>query len=583
MNKYILILMFCWSHQLQAQRLFQAPFVSYLGRGIEDHKVSIFGRLPYEGIGKKMLLEHYPQLWRHTFSRYSTPSHALIDAFGAVGPNFRYVPKTTASLLLDQFGNLEGDFSARNNLKRCGFLNQFNQQIRSASDINRNQRLDFAPGQQFTAQNAWNYRHGKFSTGLNSYFVKSNEYGGSRTVKTQQETGLPLDGYTQDAQHWQLALWANLREFSWGNLGVAIDLNRHRQDLDWKTYTYRGREQQTSYLFTYQHEWKHNQVYAAWQSVQDAAQEQVDSVQIMPKDQYWRGIVEWGHTLNERFFLKSRINVEKHLEQGLTFRPALQLDWKIDDSEKFILSIFANSGQRLNKPLTLHLERLRDEYSIEWKVTQPYEIAHKVGLNFTGAILRNRFVKATLDHTWFKHKIITRWEHDARRLLFSNSPGVLRRDALEFTTGGWVIPGKNLDVHLIYRWEQWTPDVKLPWQANHAAQLRLQWLVGRSQFSAHYLLRSPQQIMKLLPVDASTEYSPGYHRLDLGYVQRFKHGHRTKHWSNHFSLQLECINVLGAGRSGRQFETSLFWPDAQEPYWSDPQLRNFQLTIRHEF
>jgi hypothetical protein len=581
MTKYILILLLGWSCKLPAQQLLQAPFVSYLGRGIEDHKVILFNRVPYEGIGKRMLLEQFPALWTSTFSRFSTNSHPLIDAFGAVGPKYNGVQKTRLALLLNQRGPIEADFANHSKWKRFGFVNELNQQIRPNSDVNRNQLLDFAAGQRFSTHNSIYYENGNIRTGVYSYFTQGKSVGGAKLVKTQAESGLPLAGYTEDAQHWQSGIWLDMNNYDWGNLGLSVDFNQHQQTLNWKTYAYQGKERQASYQLTYRHEWNTNKLYGALQYAHDETTEQVDSLPINPHDEYWRGIVEWEHVWKRHFAFKSRVNVEKHLNQGITFRPALQFDWKIRGNEAFVLSVFANSGQRLNKPLNLHLDRLSDAYTVDWKVKN-FEVAHKMGLHLTKYSWRERLVKLVLDHTWFKHKIITDWDHAEKRLVFSNSEQLLQRTALELVSGREIIRNRKLDAHLMYRWEHWKGNPALPWQANHAMQFRLKWECGLSTFATHYLLRSPQQILNVKPSEANAE-SKAYHRLDLNYIQNFRNLNKREHWSNAFSLQLWVNNVLGAGSAGRQFETALFWPAAQEPYWSDPQLRNLQLVIRQKF
>jgi hypothetical protein len=390
-----------------------------------------------------------------------------------------------------------------------------------------------------------------------------------------------LEGFIRDAQHTQLGVWANLGDFSFGDFGLSMDVNSHRQALDWSNYTYVGKENQQSYLFTYWHRFKNTSIKARWQYVNDQSEERVDSFHLNLKDQYWRGVAEWNMNLGPNFILKTRVNLEKRLEQSVRFRPALQVDWSFGKNNRVNFGAFANSGQRQNRPLAFHLDRLRDNYSISWQA-KPFEIAHKAGLAFSAGFNHDRFLKVVLDRTWFKDKIITQLDRSNKRLVFRSFSRELRRDALELVVGGKIDPAKKLDAHLMYRWEHWSPDLNMPWQADQAAQLRLRWQVRLSQFDAHYLVRGSQNLVDLssFPIP---DQSPLYHRLDFTYSQRFTHFRRDNHWSKRFTLSLQCINLLGRGGQKGQLETGLLLPEGQEPYWSDPQLRNVQVSLRQVF
>ena len=589
MKKCLLMLrgLFCLNFAARAQRLFQAPFSSYLGRGLEDHKISLFNHLPYEGIGKKVLLEQYPQLWSQTFTRHSLPGSPFLDAFGAVGPNFPRVNAYTdkvfqSALLIDQYGNLEGNFYGYFRTNRFRLLNLLNQQINTRTDGNENQVLDFAPGKRFTTYNAWSYQKNRFSTGVTNYSLKSKEWGGSTQLDPDsQAENSNVEGFIRDAQHTQLSIWANLGDFSFGDFGLSMDVNSHRQTVDWGNYNYVGKENQQSYVFTYKHYFKNAYIKARWQYFNDKSEERVDSFYLNLKDQYWRGVAEWDMNLGAHFILKTRLNLEKRLEQSVRFRPALQADWGFGKNNRFTLSAFANSGQRQNRPLAFHLDRLRDNYSISWQA-KPFEQAQKIGLAFSGGFDRDRFLKLVLDRTWFQDKIITQLDRSNKRLIFRSFPQELRRDALELVLGGKIDPAKKLDAHLMYRWEHWSPDLNMPWQADQAAQLRLRWQIRLSQFDAHYLVRGPQNLVDLSSFP-TPDQSPLYHRLDFTYSQRFTHFRRDNHWSKRFTLSLQCINLLGRGGEKGQLETGLLLPDVQEPYWSDPQLRNVQVSLRQVF
>jgi hypothetical protein len=590
MKNHTILLVFVWcccgSWVCQAQGLFQAPFVSYLGRGLEDHKLTLFSALPYDGIGKKCLMEHYPQLWSQTFTRYTLPSSSFLDAFGAVGPNFPITDFSDkafqTALIIDQFGNIEANFY--NNYRPHNFqlLNLVNHQTRTRSDWNNNQLLDYAPGNQLTSYNALSFHSNRFSTGVNSYFLDNKEWGGATQIDPQQpEIPRFVDGFIRDAQHWQVNLWASYSSHNFGNLGLSLDLNHHKQNLGWKSYQYQGLENQQSFLLTYNKYFRDDNLSVRWQYVHDLADEQLDSLQLKPKDQYWRGIVEWNHEFNAHLKLKTRLNGEKRLNQSLAFRPAIQAEWNFGKSSQYLLSFFANTGQRLNKPLAFHLDRLRDNYSVLWQA-KPFEKAQKLGLAFSGGFNHERFVKLILDRTWFQDKIITQLDRSNKRLIFRSFPRELRRDALELVLGGKIDPAKKLDAHLMYRWEHWSPDLNMPWQADQAAQLRLRWQVSLSQFDAHYLVRGPQNLVDLSSFP-TLDRSPLYHRLDFTYSQRFTHFRRGNHWSKRFTLSLQCINLLGRGGQKGQLETGLLLPDVQEPYWSDPQLRNVQISLRQVF
>ena len=497
MQKYLLLLISCCCINLAApaQRLYQAPFVSYLGRGLEDHKLTLFNQLPYEGIGKKAMLELYPQLWSQTFTRYALPSGTFIDAFGALGPKSP-TPASSASkiestLLLDQFGNLQANVYEHHRLGNFSLYNLLNYQNGRTVDWNRNQLLDYSPSKQFTAYNSAVFSTYHFSTGFSSYLLNNREWGGATQLDPRkQEMSQVLEGFARDVQHWRMNLWANTNQ-RWGALELSLNFNQHHQGLDWKSYQYHGAEDQQSYLLTYTKHFKGQDVNAQWQYVRDHAEEQLDSILLEPLDKYWRGMVEWKGKIKSKFQFKTRLNVEKHLSQAWVLRPALMGLWGFGKNNRFSLSAFVNSGQRQNRPLSFHLDRLRDNYSIDWQA-KPFEIADKIGFAFSGGFNHDRFLKVTLDRTWFQDKIITQLDRNNKRLIFRSFPRELRRDALELVLGGKIDPAKKLDAHLMYRWEHWSPDLNLPWQADQAAQLRLRWQIRLSQFDAHYLLRGPK-------------------------------------------------------------------------------------------
>ncbi len=590
MQKYLLLLISCCCINLTAtaQRLYQAPFASYLGRGLEDHKLSIFNQLPYEGIGKKALLELYPRLWSHTYTRYTLPSSPLIDAFGVLSPKFPEPeasnPKIASTLLLDQFGNYQANVYEHHRPGKFDLYNLFNYQNGRPVDWNHNQLLDYTPSKQFTAYNSVAFNTYDFSTGISSYLLTNREWGGSTQIDPRkEESGQVQEGFTRDVQHWRTNLWANTNQ-RWGTLELNFVFNQHHQDLAWKSYQYHGDENQQSYLLTYSKNFRgpgQRAINAQWQYVRDQAREQLDSNRFDTQDKYWRGMVELKGKIKSRFQYKTRLSVEKHLDLPWVMRPAVFGLWSFGKNNRFSLTAFANSGQRQNRPLAFHLDRLRDNYSISWQA-KPFEIAHKAGLAFSGGFNHDRFLKLTLDRTWFQDKIITQLDRSNKRLIFRSFSRELRRDALELVLGGKIDPAKKLDAHLMYRWEQWSPDLNLPWQADHAAQLRLRWQIRLSQFDAHYLLRSPQNLVDLSSFPMPDQ-SPLYHRLDFTYSQRFTHSRRDNHWSKRFTLSLQCINLLGRAGEKGQLETGLLLPDVQEPYWSDPQLRNVQVSVRQVF
>lgn len=587
MQKYLLLLISCCCINLAApaQRLYQAPFLSYLGRGLEDHKLTLFNQLPYEGIGKKAMLELYPQLWSQTFTRYALPSGIFIDAFGVLGPKSPSpapsASKIESTLMLDQFGNHQANVYEHHRLGNFNLYNLLNYQNGRAVDWNRNQLLDYSPSKQFTAYNSAVFNTYHFSTGFSSYLLNNREWGGSTQLDPRKrEMSQVLEGFARDVQHWRMNLWANTNQ-RWGTLELSLHFNQHHQGLDWKSYQYRGVENQQSYLLTYTKYFNRQEVNAHWQYVRDHAEEQLDSILLEPQDEYWRGMVEWKGKIKSKFQFKTRLNVEKHLSQPWILLPAVSGLWGFGKNNRFSLTTFANSGQRQNRPLAFHLDRLRDNYSINWQA-KPFEIAHKAGLAFSAGFNHDRFLKLVLDRTWFQDKIITQLDRSNKRLIFRSFSRELRRDALELVLGGKIDPAKKLDAHLMYRWEHWSPDLNMPWQADQAAQLRLRWQIRLSQFDAHYLVRGPQNLMDLSSFP-TPEQSPLYHRLDFTYSQRFTHFRRNNHWSKRFILSVHCINLLGRVGEKGHLETGLLLPDVKEPYWSDPQLRNVQISLRQVF
>lgn len=586
MKKYssICCLIFLAVTTTLAQHIFRAPILSYLGQGMEDHKIQLF-QLPYDGIGKRVLLEQYPQAWaQQSFTRYSLPSSAFVDAFGAIGihsPYTGYYQKPSrATLLSDQFGNMEGSFfSAYSPLRNLGFINQFDQQVRRKSDSNNNQLLDYAPGQRFTAFNALRKDFDKLVLDINSFYLNAKEWGGSSSMDPNQNQGTsPIPGYIRDARHWQGRFGINYPEYQKSyQLSFNVYLTQHTQDLDWQRYRYQGRENQQFYVFTYAQKLKKADFKLSWQYVKDQSTETLDSLQLQLRDQYWRASSEWRISINSRLNAKGHLNVEQRPQQNLAWRPAAQLNWSFGLQRRHLLSAFGNSGQRLNKPLNFHLDRLRDGYTVRWEA-KPYEVAHKIGLAFQ----YGRMLKLVLDRTWFQDKIITQLDRAKRQLVFKSFNSELRRYALEAIVNRTIDPARKIETQIMYRWEQWSPDLKTPWQAKHAAQFRLQWKHGSSQVNAHYLIRSPQNLVDLSSFPTPAQSST-YQRFDVSYTQRFKHRSSERPWINGFSLSLQCINVLGKGAQNEQFETGLMLPGVEGPYWSDPQLRNLQISLRQVF
>lgn len=568
-----------------AQHIFRAPILSYLSQGLEDHKIRLF-QLPYDGIGKRVLLEQYPQSWaRHSFTRYSLPSSAFVDAFGAIDINSPYAegePKRSrATLMSDQFGNVEGSFLGTYFRNYAGVyaVNEFDQQIRRKSDSNNNQLLDYAPGQRFTAFNALRKDFDRLVLGINSFYLNAKEWGGSSSMDPNQNQGTsPIPGYIRDARHWQGSFGMNYPKYQKSyQLSFNVYLTQHNQDLDWQRYRYQGRENQQFYVFTYAQKLKKADFKLSWQYLKDQSTETLDSLQLRLRDQYWRASSEWRISINDRLNAKGHLNVEQRPQQNLAWRPAAQLNWSFGLQRQYLLSAFGNSGQRLNKPLNFHLDRLRDAYTVRWEA-KPYEVAHKIGLAFQyGGML-----KLVLDRTWFQDKIITQLDRTKRQLVFRSFAPELRRDAFEAVVNRTIDPSRKIQTQIMYRWEQWSPDLKTPWQAKHAAQFRLQWNHGMSQVNAHYLVRSPQNLVDLSSFPTPAQSST-YQRFDVTYTQRFKHRSSERPWNNRFSLSLQCINVLGKGAQNEQFETGLMLPGVEGPYWSDPQLRNVQISLRQIF
>ena len=587
MKKYtsICCLIFWAVTSSPAQHIFRAPILSYLGQGLEDHKIQLF-QLPYDGIGKRVLLEQYPQAWaQQSFTRYSLPTSAFVDAFGAISfhsPYTGYHQKPSrATLLSDQFGNIEGSFFSTYSprYRSLDFVNQFDQQIRRKSDSNNNQLLDYAPGQRFTASNALSKNFDELVFSINSFYLNAKDWGGSSSIDPHQNQDASLiPGYIRDARHWQGSFGINYPEYQESyQLSFNAALTQHNQNLDWQRYRYQGRENQQIYIFTYAQKLKKADFKLRWQYLKDQSTETLDSLQLRLRDQYWRVSSEWRIDINRRLNAKGHLNVEQRPQQNLAWRPAAQLNWSFGLQRQYLLSAFGNSGQRLNKPLNFHLDRLRDGYTVRWEA-KPYEVAHKIGLAFQyGGML-----KLVLDRTWFQDKIITQLDRTKRQLVFRSFAPELRRDALEAVVNKTIDPSRKIQTQIMYRWEQWSPDLKTPWQAKHAAQFRLHWNHGLSHVSAHYLVRSPQNLVDLSSFPTPAQSSI-YQRLDVTYSLRFKHRSSERPWNNRFSLSLQCINVLGKGAKNEQFETGLMLPGVEGPYWSDPQLRNVQISLRQEF
>lgn len=583
---YFLFFGLCPTH---GQQLFRAPFLSYLGQGIENHKI-FFDQLPYDGIGKRVLLEQYPQAWTHTFTRFSLPSSYNIDAFGLIAINspfsgYRNNP-SQAMIIGDQFGNLEGNFFSFSRPRRWyGFdmFNHFNQQLRRKSDWNTNQRFDYAPGRRFSASNTMSYSLSGIQLGLSSFLLDSKEWGGSVLIDPpRKQSSAPVEGYIRDARHWQGSFSAVYPSYQRSyQFSFGAYLTQHTQNLDWQRYQYNGTETQQNYLLTYTQRVKNMNFKLRWQYVKDQSQEKLDALQLRLLDQFWRGIAEWRITMNSRMGFKGHLNVEQRPNQPIAWRPGAQFNWSFGVHNAHALSIFGNTGQRLAKPLNFHLDRLRNNYAIYWDA-QPYEVAHKAGLAFNSAISKDSYLKIVLDRTWFKDKIVTRMDRATQRLVFYNFSGELRRTAFEAVLGGRIDYSKKWDAQLMYRLEEWSPDPRLPWQAKQAAQFRLQWKHKQSQLNMHYLFRSPQHIEDLTSF-LTPPQSSLYQRFDLTYHLKIKTSWSKKTPQNGFSLSVKCINVLGKNVHNTEVERGSFLPGLEAPYWSDPQLRNIQLSIRQEF
>ena len=86
--RYKFTFLFCGCFAaLQGQSLHVHPFVSYGGTALEYTKAMI-GNMAYDGIGKRILLEQYPESWADAATTTAVPVSAgtATDAFGLLLP-----------------------------------------------------------------------------------------------------------------------------------------------------------------------------------------------------------------------------------------------------------------------------------------------------------------------------------------------------------------------------------------------------------------------------------------------------------------------------------------------------------------
>lgn len=500
------ILMICvsflWLSVLCGQSLFRPLFVPYSGANIESYRLLYGSQLPYDGIGKRVILEQIPETWYRKMGRSVQPSGGFFDAFGMILPTNEPIYWLSRSAIMsDRFGNV--------GLEVKNSYNFWKLQLRSAAFIQHRRPTfsRFADKQDYYASNKFNWH---MHTSASEHWYNWNttvSYGGSAFVLYSDEwAGRP--GYREHRDSvWGFgtkALQVNASAFGkcefrtndpyakWRHqVGGLLDYKRHQQEqLLSGSETYAGKEDIRTVALHYQMEGRLHKTETflniSVAAGRDSTTERVDTFVRPTVDRFFSLMMfgnlhytEWAH-------VKGGANIEKHTGQRWQFLPKLELDFVLPKS--WSLSLFGATGMRQLKPISFFSNWLALAEGVRFEA-DPYEFSRRAGLSIGRQ--KKQTVSLSLDMTQFDNKLIVRKDTD-NRLFFSTFERPLRRFTADLNVHTPL--GKDLRWALYgqYRYEHFSADNPMTYQNAHQIQAQIQYAYKIFGTRLTYAVRLPE-------------------------------------------------------------------------------------------
>lgn len=588
MKKYIHLLpiFLLLTHLAEGQNLYQHPSLSYLGTRLETMHLLNVGGIPYDGIGKRVLMAEYPVDWQAGLDLFELPASERVDAFGVVSSRNRISQVNKPHFLefgTDRFGTLNVGMKNWKRLSNPRLLasNRTHFQRVWATDRNGNGMLDFHPGHRFFWQPKLNFERGNWGVTADAQFFDVKRWGGTKGFDPDDPAETRY-GHSLDARHVQVALRGHfklthrrkVRRLEW-----MVDHTSHDQQRGVALHRLDGKERITTGYLAYHHGLAFGHLTGGLQYTSDRLTETLDGRKHEPLDEYWKLFGQYRTYFSKRTVLKTFANLEMRPGGKFSFLPNAQIDMRLGGDNAPTLSVFGLTGQRLAKPLNWHFDWLAAFPNIDFEETGKLERSEKIGLALNYQANDHRLLtKLTIDHARFKNKAVLQRSDFGTGLEITHLSNPLDRTAIEWL--GYAKIGQQyyqgLDLHLIYRWEHFDQRELLPFQSVHQAQVRLRQRFDGASLSAHYLVRNPQQSL-VRRVDQPA------HRLDLSAEMELGYFVNSKGpWKN-MTIGLHWDNVIRTfGNENGLSEAGLLnfslLPNGSE-LWSDPTAGNVRLRV----
>lgn len=582
--RYQFTFLFCGCFAaLQGQSLHVHPFVSYGGTALEYTKAMI-GNMAYDGIGKRTLLEQYPESWADAATTTTVPvsAGAATDAFGLLLPKQERGALWSRLRLggqVDVLGNIAG--YAQYQFQKYNWAQQHKTHatFRQPRDLNRNGWSDYQAGNRLYTLHSWRYSRRLHRYFLDAGYFHNRLFGGDKNFRFGNSG--PLYGFSTNMNHWQASLKGeqNFSRTEASMLYWNVQFSRHHQQRALGVWQYEGLENRLTASVEVARKWgQYQQWTLGLQGWYHQLCESANTFRHTPTDKGLRLTSAYTTPVLGFFLAKMSLSADKRATQSWLLLPTMQLDWALGNEQPLFLSAYFNSGRRMVRPLEYHLDWLATASGFQYRAT-PFETAWRYGLNLShGGVGRSALWKVRLDRCHFGHKALLRRAADGQTLEWYSAVEPLRLSSVEGMFNSKV---SQLQWHAIYRWEHWGPSGHIPFQAAHAAQARLRYtLSGKGALSAHYTVKSPQDL-KSVRLSQMPPQTAVYQRLDLAlqlYLNQllsFKKNYRS------LQLNLYCDNAPQLfGRKHRALEYGLLlFPETGEKVWSDPVMGNLRLEL----
>lgn len=574
-----------WLPSAGAQGLYRYPFQQYLGSGLESTKTAIFGGMPYDGIGKRTLLEQVPETWLGGFQKLVVPTTNFVDAYGVVTTGsgksgFSYQPHRY-SLQADRFGNLSvGAWNNSRNWRPASFQNRLHFQQRWQRDLDQNKIVDYHPGHRLAWVPWANLNLRKVRLGIGLRYLDALEWGGEPDYWRQRdEPNSPLFGHSQRSRHLHLLMDGNW-DISGGSNGTRLewllDSKRHWLDRKLGSHQYEGRERVSTGYVNFRQNFGFWGFNTGVQYNSDELEEQVNTFSHQPTDRFWRLLAGASTYLGKKAVLKGFGNLEKRDGGGWSFLPSGQLDIKLGKGTETTLSLVGQTGQRPVKPVSYHLDWLAVADRLDFRA-KPIEKSGKIGANL---LIRQQegkwLVKLATDHTRFRDKAVISFQPNDKTLVFNSLEGVLNRSAVEWL--GYARLGHNdrWEASLMYRFEHFSQREAVPFQAAHSAMARLRFRKNWAVAECSQMLVSPQNLQPVLMGETAF-----LHRTDFSLGALFQEmGPRPK-WLNRMEAWAYWDNAayFFQDKTKRQTAGLLLYPLQGGEAWNAHVVGNIRLEL----